>query len=290
MDYEFESTVTNDDGEQETEIHTLDEFADIEEGKSVASIGCENQTRYLTVSATTMEGYNTTLLARDVQDKLDQYQAPDGITIEIGGESEQVMEAVKDMLLMILLAIILIYLVMVAQFQNLVSPFIVLLTIPLAFTGGFIALFITGSEISIICLMGFLVPAGVIVNNGIVFVDYVNQLRIGGMDKKEALVETGKTRMRPILLTAMTTILAMSTMAFSNDMGSEMGKGMAVVVIGGLIYGTFMTLFIVPILYDIIYRKKDMKKVDIGDEESLKDDEVLLAEGINDIGGNVDSE
>lgn len=290
MDYEFEVTVTNDDGEQKTEIHTLDEFADIEEGKSVASIGCENQTRYLTVSATTMEGYNTTLLARDVQDKLDQYQAPDGITIEIGGESEQVMEAVKDMLLMILLAIILIYLVMVAQFQNLVSPFIVLLTIPLAFTGGFIALFITGSEISIICLMGFLVLAGVIVNNGIVFVDYVNQLRIGGMDKKEALVETGKTRMRPILMTAMTTILAMSTMAFSNDMGSEMGKGMAVVVIGGLIYSTFMTLFIVPVLYDIIYRKKDMRKVDIGDEESLKDDEVLLAEGNNDIGGNVDSE
>lgn len=290
MDYEFEPTVTNDDGEQETELHTLDEFADIEEGKSVASIGRENQTRYLTVSATTMEGYNTTLLARDVQDKLNQYQAPAGITIEIGGESEQVMEAVKDMLLMILLAIILIYLVMVAQFQNLVSPFIVLLTIPFAFTGGFIALFITGSEISIICLMGFLVLAGVIVNNGIVFVDYVNPLRIGGMDKKEALVETGKTRMRPILMTAMTTILAISTMAFSNDMGSEMGKGMAVVVISGLIYGTFMTLFIVPVLYDIIYRKKDMKKVDIGDEESLKDDEVLLAEGINDIGGNVDSE
>ena len=290
MDYEFEVTVTNDDGEQETEIHTLDEFADIEEGKSVASIGRENQTRYLTVSATTMEGYNTTLLARDVQDKLDQYQAPDGITIEIGGESEQVMEAVKDMLLMILLAIILIYLVMVAQFQNLVSPFIVLLTIPLAFTGGFIALFITGSEISIICLMGFLVLAGVIVNNGIVFVDYVNQLRIGGMDKKEALVETGKTRMRPILMTAMTTILAMSTMAFSNDMGAEMGKGMSVVVIGGLIYGTFMTLFIVPVLYDIIYRKKDIKKVDIGDEDSLKDDEMALMEGIGDVVGAVVTE
>lgn len=119
---------------------------------------------------------------------------------------------------------------------------------------------------------------------------HVNQLHIGGMDKKEALVETGKTCMRPILMTAMTTILAMSTMAFSNDMGFEMGKDMAVVVIGGLIYGTFMTLFIVPVLYDIIYRKKDMKKVDIGDEESLKDDEVLLAVGINDIGGNVDSE
>jgi HAE1 family hydrophobic/amphiphilic exporter-1 len=287
LDYEFEVTTTNDDGEQVTETHTLDEFAKVEEGKSVASIGRENQQRYLTVSATTMDGYNTTLLSREVQEKLDAYDAPEGITIEIGGESEQVMDAVKDMLLMILLAIVLIYLVMVAQFQNLVSPFIVLLTIPLAFTGGFLALFITGSEISIICLMGFLVLAGVIVNNGIVFVDYVNQLRIGGMEKREALVETGKTRMRPILMTALTTILAMSTMAFGNDMGSEMGKGMSVVVIGGLAYGTLMTLFIVPVLYDIIYRKKDMKKVDIGDEETLKEDEILLAEGIGDVESDI---
>ncbi len=282
-DYEFEVTTTDEDGEQVTEIVTLEEFADIEEGKSVASINRENQQRYLTVTAVTEEGYNTTLLSREVQDKLDAYDAPDGITIEIGGESEQVMDAVGDMLLMILLAIILIYLVMVAQFQNLVSPFIVLLTIPLAFTGGFIALFVTGSEISIICLMGFLVLSGVIVNNGIVFVDYVNQLRIGGMEKREALVETGKTRMRPILMTALTTILAMSTMAFSNDMGAEMGKGMAVVVIGGLAYGTLMTLFIVPVLYDIIYRKKEMKQVNIGDETTLKEEESRLAEGIGDI-------
>ena len=283
MDYEFQVNTTDEDGNQVTETHTLDEFAELEEGKSVASINRENQQRYLSVTATTMEGYNTTLLAREVQDKLDAYEAPEGITIEIGGESESVNEALQDMLLMILLAIVLIYLVMVAQFQNLVSPFIVLLTIPLAFTGGFLALFISGQEISIICLMGFLVLAGVIVNNGIVFVDYVNQLRLGGMEKREALVETGKTRMRPILMTALTTILAMSTMAFSNDMASEMGQGMSIVVIGGLLYGTLMTLFIVPVFYDIIYRKKEMKKVDIGDEDTLKEDEVLLAEGIGDI-------
>ncbi|MDE7366298.1 MAG: efflux RND transporter permease subunit [Lachnospiraceae bacterium] len=283
MDYEFQVNTTDEDGNQVTETHTLDEFAELEEGKGVASINRENQQRYLSVTATTMEGYNTTLLAREVQDKLDAYEAPEGITIEIGGESESVNEALKDMLLMILLAIILIYLVMVAQFQNLVSPFIVLLTIPLAFTGGFLALFISGQEISIICLMGFLVLAGVIVNNGIVFVDYVNQLRLGGMEKREALVETGKTRMRPILMTALTTILAMSTMAFSNDMASEMGQGMSIVVIGGLLYGTLMTLFIVPVFYDIIYRKKEMKKVDIGDEDTLKEDEVLLAEGIGDV-------
>lgn len=283
MDYEFEVNTTDDDGNQVTETHTLSEFARLEESKGVASISRENQQRYLSVTAVTMEGYNTTLLARDVQSRLDSYQAPEGITIEISGESENVNEALQDMLLMILLAIVLIYLVMVAQFQNLVSPFIVLLTIPLAFTGGFLALFVSGQEISIICLMGFLVLAGVIVNNGIVFVDYVNQLRLGGMEKKEALVETGKTRMRPILMTALTTILAMSTMAFSNDMAAEMGQGMSIVVIGGLLYGTLMTLFIVPVFYDIIYRKKEMKKVDIGDEDTLKEDEALLAEGIGDV-------
>ena len=283
MDYAFEVNTTDEDGSQTTEEHTLSEFASLEEGKSVASIGRENQTRYLSVTAATMDGYNTTLLARQVQDKLDQYQAPDGITIKIGGESESVNDALKDMLLMILLAIVLIYLVMVAQFQNLVSPFIVLLTIPLAFTGGFLALLISGEEISLICLMGFLVLSGVIVNNGIVFVDYVNQLRIGGMEKREALVETGKTRMRPILMTALTTILAMSTMAFSTDMASQMGKGMSIVVIGGLTYGTLMTLFIVPVFYDIIYRKKEMKVVDIGDEETLKADEAAMAEGIGDV-------
>lgn len=290
MDYEFEIETTDKDGNQITETHKLREFAELEESKGVASINRENQQRYMSVTAVTMDGYNTTLLARDVQDKLDNYEAPEGITIEIAGESESVNEALQDMLLMILLAIILIYLVMVAQFQNLVSPFIVLLTIPLAFTGGFLALLISGQEISIICLMGFLVLAGVIVNNGIVFVDYVNQLRLGGMEKKEALVETGKTRMRPILMTALTTILAMSTMAFSNDMASAMGKGMAIVVIGGLTYGTLMTLFIVPVFYDIIYRKKEMKKVDIGDEDTLKEDELLLAEGINDIGGDTNAE
>lgn len=283
MDYEFEVQTTDEDGNEVTEVHTLDEFASLEEGKGVASISRENQQRYMTVTASTMEGYNTTLLARDVQSKLKNYEAPEGVTIEIAGESESVNEALKDMLLMILLAIILIYLVMVAQFQNPMSPFIVLLTIPLAFTGGFLGLWLSGQEVSVLCLMGFLVLAGVIVNNGIVFVDYVNQLRLGGMEKKEALVETGKTRMRPILMTALTTILAMSTMALSNDMASEMGKGMAIVVIGGLTYGTLMTLFIVPVFYDIIYRKKEMKKVDIGDEETLKEEETLLVEGIHDI-------
>ncbi|MDZ4910766.1 acriflavin resistance protein, partial [Clostridium perfringens] len=122
---------------------------------------------------------------------------------------------------MIALAIAFIYLIMVAQFQSLLSPFIVMFTIPLAFTGGLLALIITGQELSVISMLGFLVLAGVVVNNGIVFVDYVNQLRISGLNKKEALIEAGRTRMRPILMTALTTILAMSPMALGVGMGAE---------------------------------------------------------------------
>ena len=121
-------------------------------------------------------------------------------------------------------------------------------------------------------LMGFLILSGVVVNNGIVFIDYVNQLRREGIKKKEALVEAGKTRMRPILMTALTTILGMSVMAVSHDQGSEMGKGMAIVTIGGLLYATLMTLFIVPVMYDIFYRKEELKTVDLGDESTLDED------------------
>ena len=164
------------------------------------------------------------------------------------------------------LGFMLIYLVMVAQFQSLLSPFIVIFTVPLAFTGGMIGLGFFGMSISAMALMGFMILMGTVVNNGIVFVDYVNQLRIGGMSKREALIETGKTRMRPILMTALTTILSMSVMVFSQDAGNAMQKGMAVVVAFGLLYATLMSLFIVPVMYDILYRKQP-KVIDVEDSD-----------------------
>ncbi len=272
-DYEFETTKMTDTGKSKKEQHKLNEFAEISRGEGVASLNRENLVNYIAVTADTKDGYNTTLLSRKLQDQLDQYQAPDGYEVEIAGESETTDEMVRNMSLMIFLAVIFIYLIMVAQFQSLLSPFIVIFTIPLAFTGGLLALLITGQEISMMALMGFLVLSGVVVNNGIVFVDYVNQLRIGGTEKREALVEAGKTRMRPIMMTALTTILAMSTMAVSRDSSADMGRGMAIVTIGGLAYATLMTLFIVPVLYDIFYRKKEMKAVDLGDETTLNDHE-----------------
>lgn len=270
MDYEFETTKTNDKGGTKKEKHKLKEFAKLKEGTSIAAIRRENIVNYIAVTASTKEGYNTTLLSRDLQKLVDKYDTPDGYEIKIAGESETNIEMVTNMLTMIGLAIIFIYLVMVAQFGSLLSPFIILLTIPLAFTGGLIALLITGEEISVMALMGFLVLSGVVVNNGIVFVDYANKLRLDGMEKKEALIETGKTRMRPIMMTALTTILAMSVMAASQDSTAAMSRGMAIVTIGGLVYATFMTLFIVPVLYDIFYRKK-LKKIDLGDEDTLNE-------------------
>ena len=270
MDYEFETTKTNDKGEQEKETHKLKEFATLEDSKGLASINKENLEKYIAVKATVLDGYNATLLSRDIQKLIDKYDIPDGYTIKVAGESETNNEMVKSMLTMIGLAIVFIYLIMVAQFQSLLSPFIILFTIPLAFTGGLIALLVTKQEISVMALMGFLVLAGVVVNNGIVFIDYVNKLRLDGAEKREALVETGKTRMRPIMMTALTTILAMSTMAASQDSTAAMGRGMAIVTIGGLAYATLMTLFVVPVLYDIVYRK-EMKKVDLGDESTLNE-------------------
>ena len=267
MDYDFKVSKTDeDDGSTYTEHHKLSEFATRQDGTSVASISRENQTRKMSVTATTADGYNTTLLSRQVETLLADYQAPDGVTVSIGGESTNVADMMTQMVQMIALALLFVYLVMVAQFQNLIGPFIVIFTIPLAFPGGLLALSLTGTALSMVSMMGFLVLSGVVVNNGIVFVDYANQLWQGGLDKTTALVATGRTRMRPILMTALTTILAMCTMLFSNDAGSALGKDMSLVIIGGLTYATLMTLFIVPVMYDIIFRHAP-KVVDTGSDD-----------------------
>lgn len=266
LEYPFTVQVQGENGETEEETHTLGEFATVQTDASLASISRDNQQRYMTVTAVTEEGYNTTLLSRQVEQLLADYQAPEGYTIQISGEVETIQNAMVDLVKMIALALVFIYLIMVAQFQSLLSPFIVMFTIPLAFTGGLLALWISGQQLSVIAMLGFLILAGVVVNNGIVFVDYANQLRLAGMEKRDALVLTGRRRIRPILMTALTTILAMSTMVFSQDMGAEMSRAMAIVTIGGLAYATLLTLFVVPVLYDLLFRK-ELKKVDLGEED-----------------------
>ena len=260
--YQFE--VTNQDGS--TSKVYLRYFAKIEETTSLSSISRLDQQRYLSVSAGVAEGYNVTLVNAEAERLMAKTDLGEGVTYRFSGENETIMEAVEQLGLMLLLGVLLVYLVMVAQFQSLKSPFIVMFTIPLAFTGGFIALLLCGMEVSVISLIGFIMLTGIIVNNGIVLVDYINQLRLEGMERREAIIEAGKTRMRPILMTSITTILGLIDMATNDAAGTAMMRPVAVVCIGGLVYATLMTLFVVPVIYDLL-NKKELRNIR---EEDLK--------------------
>ena len=270
MDITFETSVMSADGTTTTGTCKLSDIATWVTGSAPNSITSQNQTRYVTVTADTLEGYNTTVQARELEKKLDAFalsdEMPEGCSFSMGGESDSVNYMVKEMVQWMGLALPFVYLVMVAQFQSLLSPFIVLFTVPLAFTGGLLGLLLTGQQLTMISLMGFIVLMGTVVNNGIVFVDYTNQLRMGGMERRAALIATGKTRMRPILMTTLTTVLAMLQLVFSNDMASQLMSGMAIVIICGLTYATIMTLYVVPLLYDLLFKKPPLN-IDVGSDD-----------------------
>ena len=270
MDITFETSVMSADGTTTTGTCKLSDIATWVTGSAPNSITSQNQTRYVTVTADTLDGYNTTVQARELEKKLDAFalsdEMPEGCSFSMGGESDSVNYMVKEMVQWMGLALPFVYLVMVAQFQSLLSPFIVLFTVPLAFTGGLLGLLLTGQQLTMISLMGFIVLMGTVVNNGIVFVDYTNQLRMGGMERRAALIATGKTRMRPILMTTLTTVLAMLQLVFSNDMASQLMSGMAIVIICGLTYATMMTLYVVPLLYDLLFKKPPLN-IDVGSDD-----------------------
>lgn len=254
-------TYTNQDGD-ESDI-SLSDICMIEQTQTLSTIHRDSQTRYITVSGSVDEDHNVTLVSDKVKSKLDKIDMPEGYSASMEGEDETINESMSQLGLMLLLAVVFIYLIMVAQFQSLLSPFIIMFSIPLAFTGGFIALFITGNELGIISMLGFIMLAGLIVNNGIVLIDYINQARRQGMKKHDAIIDAGKTRVRPILMTAMTTILAMVTSAIGIGGGSDMIKPMAITIIGGLVYGTILTLIVIPCIYDAFNREKNMVEEDL---------------------------
>ena len=243
-------------GSEEDKTFKLGDVATVTETVSMNTISRDQQRRCVTVTAAIADGYNVTHVTSAAQQAVSGLTLPEGVTAEFNGENEQIMEAMSQLLLMLLLGVVLVYFIMVAQFQSLKSPFIVMFTIPLAFTGGFLALLIAGIEVSVISLIGFVMLVGIIVNNGIVLVDYINQLRLEGMDRQEAIIEAGVTRLRPILMTSITTILGLLVMAFGGDAGTALMQPMALVCIGGLVYATLMTLLVVPCMYDIISRKE----------------------------------
>lgn len=251
---------------QKTKKVRLDKIAEFKTADSPTTIYRNGQTRFLTVKAKIKDGYIVSDVSKEAEKIVNNFEKPAGYEFEMDGENEATTEAMGQVLLMMALGILLMYLIMVAQFQSLLSPFIILFTIPLAFTGGFLGLWISGSDVSVIAMIGFVMLSGIIVNNGIVLVDYINQLRRGGMEKREAIREAGMTRLRPILMTALTTVLGLLPMVVGGSMGTDMTRPMAIVTIGGLIYGTLLTLFVVPCIYDLLNRKKDITEKNEDDE------------------------
>ena len=260
------SQLTGEDSGDEDTSFKLGEVAEVKETVSLNSIQRDQQRRCITVSAAVADGYNVTKVTTAVQKALGSVTLPEGVTVEFDGENEQIMNAIQQLLLMLLLGVVLVYLIMVAQFQSLKAPFIVMFTIPLAFTGGFLALLISGIEVSVISLIGFVMLVGIIVNNGIVLVDYINQQRLAGMGLREAIIDAGVTRLRPILMTSLTTILGLIVTALAKNAGTALIQPIALVCIGGLLYATLMTLFVVPCMYEIL-NKKELRQVS---EDELK--------------------
>ena len=250
------SQLTGGDSQDEDTSFKLGEVAEVKETVSLNSIQRDQQRRCITVSAAVADGYNVTKVTTAVQKALGSVTLPEGVTVEFDGENEQIMNAMQQLLLMLLLGVVLVYLIMVAQFQSLKAPFIVMFTIPLAFTGGFLALLLSGIEVSVISLIGFVMLVGIIVNNGIVLVDYINQQRLAGMGLREAIIDAGVTRLRPILMTSLTTILGLVVTALAKNAGTALIQPIALVCIGGLLYATLMTLFVVPCMYEILNKKE----------------------------------
>ena len=250
------SQLTGGESQDEDTSFKLGEVAEVKATVSLNSIQRDQQRRCITVSAAVADGYNVTKVTTAVQKALGSVTLPEGVTVEFDGENEQIMNAMQQLLLMLLLGVVLVYLIMVAQFQSLKAPFIVMFTIPLAFTGGFLALLLSGIEVSVISLIGFVMLVGIIVNNGIVLVDYINQQRLAGMGLREAIIDAGVTRLRPILMTSLTTILGLVVTALAKNAGTALIQPIALVCIGGLLYATLMTLFVVPCMYEILNKKE----------------------------------
>ena len=254
------------DQEGKTKEVPLASIVTFETTDTLNVINRDAQTKYISVTANVDDDHNISFVGNELENKFKNIEMLDGYSIKMSGEDEMIKDAMKQLSLMLILAVIFIYLIMVAQFQSLLSPFIIMFTIPLAFTGGLFALYFTGNNVSVIGALGFVMLAGIIVNNGIVMVDYINQLRQEGLTKKDAIVESAKSRLRPILMTTLTTVISMSTMALGIGGGSAMMKPMAIVMIGGLLYGTVLTLVIVPCLYDIFNRNKSVRVNEYGEK------------------------
>ncbi len=237
----------------------LQDIGSIEEYWSPPNIEHQRRERIVSVTAVPFE---TSLgqLAAAIQTEIDETEIPPGISVEVGGAFKDMMESFADLGLLMMVGLILVYLVMAAQFESLKMPFIIMFSIPFAFSGVFIALFITGKPLSIIAGLGAVLLIGIVVKNAIVLVDYINLMRDRGYSLNDAIVTAGKSRLRPVLMTAFTTILGMLPMALSSGEGAEIWSPMGISVIGGLIFSTLITMILVPVVYNMFSSRGERNK------------------------------
>ncbi len=248
----------------------LSQIADVTVEKGPTAINRENQERVVSVSSQIVDR-DLNSIVTDVEARLQGYTMPDGYSYSIGGENEEMIDAFQQLGLALALAIVLIYMVMAAQFESLIYPFIIMFTIPLAFSGGALGLFLTGRSLGVTALIGVIILSGIVVNNGIVLIDYINTLRKQGMERREAIETAGPIRLRPILMTSLTTILGLIPITLGIGEGAELMAPMGSVVIGGLILSTVLTLVVVPVMYTILDDMSQKTKAKIRRKEESEE-------------------
>jgi HAE1 family hydrophobic/amphiphilic exporter-1 len=234
---------------------TLEAVATVSVSRGPAEIRRVAQERVALISANIAHGDLGTAAAA-AQAIIDRTPMPQGISAMVAGQNEEMEASFRSMRFALLLAVFLVYLVMASQFESLIHPLVILFTIPLALVGAVLALYITGTTVNVVAFIGVIMLAGIVVNNAIVLVDLINQLRANGVEKTEAIIEAGRERLRPILMTTLTTALGLLPMAIGFGEGAELRTPMAITVIGGLLVSTLLTLVVIPVVYSLLDRKK----------------------------------
>ena len=235
------------------------EFASVEEHFSPPNIERKNRQRYLRITSD-LFGRSLGEVTADIQNAIDEMDKPQGIDYAFGGQIKEQQEAFADLSVLLLLSIFLVYVVMAAQFESFRMPLIIMMAVPFAFTGVLIALFLTGMELNVISMIGGVILVGIVVKNSIVLIDYTNLMVARGNNVIQAIMIAGKSRLRPVLMTTLTTLLAMIPLAASRSEGSEIWAPMGVAVIGGLAFSTLITLVFVPVIYVLFGSRKHRKR------------------------------
>ncbi len=249
-------TIMNPSGEKVK----LGEVGEVKEYFNPPNIERKRRERTVTVSAVP-SGIALGDLASEINSIINKTEIPQGVMVNVGGDYEEMIDSFTDLALLLLISVILVFLVMASQFESFAMPFVIMFSIPFSFTGVILALLITNTTLSVIAGLGAVLLIGIVVKNGIVLIDYINLMRDRGQPLNEAIAYAGKMRLRPVLMTAMTTVLAMLPMALSTGEGSEIWSPMGITLIGGLVFSTLVTLVLVPVVYGIISRRGERDKL-----------------------------